>query len=205
MIGQTGILIALILVTIALTAVFLVRPSLTSGPTGKILAFVSLCGLPVICIGAGFSTQMQRSEQTRFCITCHSMETHGQSLYVDDPKYLAAAHFQNHRVPADRACYACHTDYTIYGPVKDKLQGMKRIYMQYVSTPPKTLHVDGGYKNFECLHCHEGARSFEEFPVHVAIKDSLESNQISCISSGCHDTVHNVAALGQVKFWRPTP
>lgn len=24
--------------------------------------------------------------------------------------YLAAAHFQNHRIPADEACYTCHTN-----------------------------------------------------------------------------------------------
>ena len=75
--------------------------------------------------------------------------------------------------------------------------------MQYVSTPPKTIHIRGGYSNLQCLHCHAGARNFEANPVHQAIMDSLESNQKSCISSGCHDTVHNVAALGNVKFWSP--
>ena len=96
--GSTGILVALIVVTIALTAVLLVRPSITAGTTGKILAFVALCVLPALCIEAGMSTHMQRSEQTQFCVSCHSMTTHGQSLYVDDPTYLAAQHFQNHRV-----------------------------------------------------------------------------------------------------------
>jgi uncharacterized membrane protein len=53
------------------------------------------------------------------------------------------------------------------------------------------------------LHCHAGARNFEANPVHQAIMDSLKSNQMSCVSSGCHDTVHNVAAMGNVKFWSP--
>jgi hypothetical protein len=39
--GSTGILVALIVVTIALTAVLLVRPAITAGTTGKILAFVA--------------------------------------------------------------------------------------------------------------------------------------------------------------------
>ena len=40
--GSTGILVALIVVTIVLTTVFLVRPAITAGTTGKILAFVAL-------------------------------------------------------------------------------------------------------------------------------------------------------------------
>jgi nitrate/TMAO reductase-like tetraheme cytochrome c subunit len=202
MFGPTGILIAVIVLTMVLAVFFLIRPSVTAGAREKILVFIALFILPVLCIGGGMSTHMQRSEQTRFCISCHSMENYGKSLYVDDPNYLAAQHFQNHRVPADMACYACHTDYTIYGPLKDKFQGITRIYMQYVSTPPKTIHIRGGYNNLQCLHCHANARSFEENPVHTAIMDSLKSNQMSCISSGCHDTVHNVAHLGHVKLWR---
>ena len=146
---------------------------------------------------------MQRSEQTQFCISCHAMAPYGRSLYVDDPKYIPAQHFQNHRVPADMACYACHTDYTIYGPLKDKLKGITRIYLQYVSTPPTTIHIPGGYNNLQCLHCHAGARNFEENPGHAAMMDSLKSNQLSCISSGCHDTVHNASEAGNLKMWRP--
>jgi nitrate/TMAO reductase-like tetraheme cytochrome c subunit len=201
--APTGILVALIALAILLAAVFLLRPTITGGATGKILAFVALCVLPALCIGTGMSTHMQRSEQTKFCISCHSMENYGKSLYVDNPNYIPAQHFQNHRVPADMACYACHADYTIYGPLKDKLAGLTRIYMQYVSTPPKTIQIRGGYSNLQCLHCHAGARSFEENPIHVAIMDSLTSNQMSCISSGCHDTVHNASQVNHLKMWKP--
>ncbi len=203
MFGLTGTLFVLIVLTMVLAIVFLVRPVVTAGPREKILAFIALFILPVLCVGGGMSTHMQRSEQTRFCISCHVMAPYGQSLYVDDPHYIPAAHFQNHRIPVETACYACHADYTIYGPLKDKLQGITRIYMQYVSRPPPTISIRGGYSNLQCLHCHGGARSFEANPVHQAMMDSLKSNQVSCISSGCHDTVHNVAALSQVKFWRP--
>jgi len=203
MFGLAGILIALIVLAIALAVFFFVRPSVTAGATGKILAFVALFILPVLCVSAGMSEHMQRSEQTRFCISCHAMAPYGRSLYVDDPNYIPAQHFQNHRVPADEACYACHADYTIYGPLKDKLRGVTRIYMQYVSSPPKNITIPGGYNNNQCLHCHNGARSFEENPVHQAIMDSIESNQMSCITSGCHDTIHNVTSLDHVKFWRP--
>jgi cytochrome c-type protein NapC len=133
------------------------------------------------------------------------MVPYGQSFYIDDPAHIPAQHFQNHRVPPDMACYACHTDYTIYGPLRDKMQGLKRIYVQYVSTPPNpaSIRIQGGFKNAQCLHCHLGARSFEENPIHVAIMDSLTSNQMSCLTSGCHDTAHDVANLAHEKFWKP--
>lgn len=201
--GLTGLLIAQIVVAIILASIFLVRPSITSGSVGKILAFLGLFVLPALCLVGGMDTHVQQSEQTRFCTSCHAMVPYGQSLYVDDASYIPAAHFQNHRVPADMACYACHADYTIYGPLKDKLRGVTRIYMQYVSKPPNPIRIPGGYNNNQCLHCHLGARSFQENPIHSAVMDSLTSNQMSCISSGCHDTIHKVTGLTHVKFWRP--
>ncbi len=197
-----GILICQIALSIVLAAIFLIRPSVTTGAGWKILAFIGLCVLPALCIVGGMNTHMQRSEQTRFCISCHVMVPYGQSLYVDDASHIPAQHFQNHRVPPDMACYSCHADYSIYGPLKDKMQGLKRIYMQYVSTPPNPITIPGGFQNAQCLHCHLGARNFEENPVHAAMIDSLKSNQTSCLTSGCHDTAHDVANLNHQKFWK---
>ena len=197
-----GILICQIALSIVLAAVFLIRPSLTSAAGWKIVAFIGLCVLPALCILGGMNTHVQRSEQTQFCVSCHVMIPYGKSLYADDPSHIPAQHFQNHRVPPDMACYSCHADYSIYGPLKDKMQGLKRIYMQYVSTPPNPITIPGGFKNAQCLHCHLGARGFEENPVHAAMMDSLKSNQTSCLTSGCHDTAHDVANLNHQKFWK---
>lgn len=203
MTGQTAILIVLIALTTTLAATFLIRPSITAGATGKILAFVGLFILPALCVAGGMSAHVQRSEQAQFCISCHSMEPYGRSLYIDDAKYIPAIHFQDHRVPASEACYACHADYSIFGPLRDKVRGATRLYMQYVSTPPNPIRIPGGYNNLQCLHCHAGARNFVENPIHSAIMDTLTSNQLSCISSGCHDMIHNVNELGHLKFWSP--
>jgi cytochrome c nitrite reductase small subunit len=197
--GTIGILVALIVLTIVLAAVFLVRPSITGGITGKILAFLGLCVLPALCIDTGMSFHLQRSQQTAYCISCHSMETHGQSLHVLNPDYIPAQHFQNHLVPPDKACYACHTDYTMYGPLKDKLKGLRYVYMEYVSTPPKTIHLIGTYSNSQCLDCHAGMRSFDENPTHTAIMGALKTTQVSCIS--CHNTIHNASEVAHLKMW----
>lgn len=198
-----GILIALIVLSIILALIFFLRPEVTVGAGWKIVAFIGLCVLPALCIAGGMGTHMVRSEKREFCTSCHAMEPYGKSLYLDDTAALPAQHFQNHRVPADEACYACHADYTIYGPLKDKMRGLTRIYMQYISSPPKTITIPGGYSNLQCLHCHGGARNFTENPVHSAMMDSLTSNQMSCLTSGCHDSIHNIDKLEGAKFWRP--
>ena len=202
MFGLTGVLVSLVVLTIILAGVFLVRPSFTAGATGKILAFIGLCVLPTLCIATGMSFHMERSKQTAYCISCHSMETHGQSLYVLDKSYIPAQHFQNHLVQPKQACYTCHTDYTMYGPLKDKLKGLRYVYMEYVSSPPKVIHLDGTYKNSQCLHCHAGTRDFEANLNHMGPMASLVSNQVSCISSGCHSTIHNASEVANLKMWK---
>jgi cytochrome c-type protein NapC len=199
LLGLTGVLIALVVLTIVLAAVLLARPSITAGATGKILAFIGLFALPTLCIGSGMSFHLQRSQRTAYCISCHSMESHGKSLYVLNTSYIPAQHFQNHLVPPDKACYTCHANYTMYGPLKDRIRGLHYVYMEYVSTPPKTIHLDGRYSNLQCLHCHAGMRTFDENPTHTAIMGSLKTDRTSCIS--CHNTIHNAAEVDRLKMW----
>jgi hypothetical protein len=50
-----------------------------------------------------------------------------------------------------------------------------------------------------------GAPSFEEGAVHTAgpeLLPGVKANKISCVSSGCHETVHNVSTLGEEKLWK---
>ena len=196
--------------SIALTALFVVRPEVTGTTGGKIAAFLVLFVLPLFCLGMGFSVEMDRSKSTQFCLSCHIMEPYGRSLRVDDPLHLAAAHYQNHRVPPDEACYTCHTNYAMFGGVKAKLGGLRHLYIYYLGKPPKPAEINlyEPYNNRECLHCHLGARSFEQGVVHTADPATLaaiKSNKLSCISSGCHDVVHDVATLDNMKLWSEQP
>jgi cytochrome c-type protein NapC len=202
----TFAIVILILFSALLAGVLVLRPAITVGPGGKILAFGVLFFLPLFCLTAGMNNELERSKSTSFCLSCHIMEPYGQSLRVDDPSYLAAAHFQNHRVPADEACYTCHTNYAMFGTFKAKLGGLRHLYVHYLKTEPRPqdIQLHEPYNNRECLHCHLGARSFEQGAVHNADPDTLpavKANKLSCISSGCHDVVHNVGTLDKVKFW----
>ena len=172
---------------------------------GKQFAFVALFLLPLVAAFLGASEHMERSKSTDFCLSCHIMEPYGRSLLIDDASYIPAAHFQNARIDRSEACYTCHTDYVMYGSVLAKVRGLRHVYMQYIGGAKPPLHLYSPYHNRECLHCHAGARSFEQGAVHNAdpsIMAGIKANQISCVSSGCHETVHNVAHLADLKFWQ---
>ena len=195
-------------VTIALVFVFFLFPGVTRQRGGKILAFFPLFILPVAAAGLGGWYHLEQSKRLEFCLSCHVMRDHGRSLYIDNPAFLPAAHFQNHRVPAEEACYTCHTDYTMYGDINAKVRGLRHVYVYYLGNLPRPadLKLYRSYNNRECLHCHEGARSFEEGQIHnadPAIMAAIKANETSCISSGCHDQVHTVGKLNELKFWTP--
>ena len=200
-----ALLFVCLIATIALIAVVIIAPGITGSKTGKVLAFVALFALPVTMGFFGVTEHMERSKQTGFCLSCHIMQPYGRSLYVDDPSYLPASHFQNARIPRDQACYTCHTNYAMYGDIKAKLHGLRHVYVQYLSTPTQSIRLYEPYNNRECLHCHLGARSFEEGTTHGPVMDDIKSNQLSCVSSGCHDLVHNVGHLDHLKYWSPQP
>ena len=92
----------------------------------------------------------------------------------------------------------------MYGDFTAKWRGLHHVYVQYFGTIPKPSEIKlyTPYNNRECLHCHEGARNFEEGVIHAADADTLaaiKSNKLSCISSGCHDMIHEVGGLEGAK------
>lgn len=201
---------AIIAVAAALAVLVAVRADLTRQRGGKILAFVALFLLPPLVLWGSFSAHMERAQSTAFCLSCHVMTDFGRSLYVDDPSYIPAVHFQNNRVPRDRACYACHTDYAMFGTVRAKLRGVRHLSVQYLGTvpAPDRLRLYEPYNNRECLHCHAGARTFEEHSAHIKTPERLaaiQSNVLSCTASKCHDTLHDVATLVDATFWKGHP
>jgi cytochrome c-type protein NapC len=198
------VLAATVLVAVALIALVALRPSLTAARGGRILAFLAFLVLPLLATAMGLSTHMEQSKTTEFCLSCHVMEPYGRSLRVDDDTWLPAQHYQNNRVPRDMACFTCHTDYTMFGDAKAKLRGLRHVYVNYLGEIPEKIELYEKYNNRECLHCHAGARSFEESDLHKEMRADLGSNTTSCLE--CHDTVHNVHELeGKPLLKEPAP
>jgi cytochrome c-type protein NapC len=168
-------------------------------------AFVALFVFPALTGGMGVNSHIERSKTTNFCLSCHVMEDYGKSLQVDDRSLLPAIHFQNNLLPRDQACFTCHTDYTMFGDFSAKLRGLKHVYAYYLGRPSQPIKLYNPYNNRECLHCHLGARSFEESEAHTKDPQALtrmKQNQLTCTSSGCHNTVHNVGQLKDATFWK---
>jgi cytochrome c-type protein NapC len=206
MLSDSNIALAVAGLALLLALLLVTRADITRVREGRVLAFLGLFLLPSMAVWAGISQHMDRAKTTAFCLSCHAMEDYGRSLHVNDKSYLPAAHYQNNRVPRDRACYTCHTDYTMFGGLKDKWRGLSHVKVQYLGTIPKTgeIKLYQPFNNRECLHCHAGARSFTEASAHQKSPDLLEkvnNNQMSCMSSRCHDTIHDVTTLADAKFW----
>jgi len=202
-----ALLLGLIVVA-AIPILFLwARPESTRSTEGKIVAFLVLFVAPALILYGGATAHLDRSKSTSFCLSCHAMTPYGRSLRVADTEYLAAAHFLNNRVPRDHACYTCHTDYVLFGGVKSKMRGLRHVMVNYFGTVPDTIRLYKPYNNRECLHCHLGSRSFEESSGHqgddVSMAD-LKSGKTSCMTSGCHDVVHDVhRGLKDSDLWHP--
>lgn len=201
--------IVVAVIAVAAAAVFVVAawPSMTREPSGKILTFFALFIFPASVALSGGWWHLERSKKTEFCLSCHTMSDHGRSLLIDDPSYLPAAHYQNNRVPGDQACYTCHKDYTMYGGVAAKWRGLRHVYVQYLGNRPKpeAIKLYTPYNNRECLHCHLGARSFEEATAHQRKPGQLaamKTNAMSCMNSGCHEFVHDVESIKDSPMWK---
>lgn len=193
-------LVAVVAVALALIALVVLRPSLTAARGGRILAFVALLVLPFLITAMGVSAHVESSKTTQFCLSCHVMEPYGRSLQVDDPSFLPAQHFQNNRIPRDQACFTCHTSYTMFGDAQAKLRGLRHVYVYYLGEIPEKIQLYEPYNNRECLHCHAGARRFEESDLHKEMHSELISNATSCME--CHGPAHNVRELAEKPLWK---
>ncbi len=196
---QAEILAAFIVVNILLIGVLRIRPELTRATTGKALAFLALLVLPVVIFSFSTTHHLEKATTTEFCLSCHVMEPYGSSLRIDSSDHLPATHFQNKRVPTDRACYTCHTNYAMFGDLRAKLNGIRHVYVNYLGTIPDDLTLYEPYQNRECLYCHAGARNFEENDFHLGMRSDLEQNDVSCLE--CHPSEHAIDQLDSLPMW----
>jgi hypothetical protein len=96
----------------------------------------------------------------------------------------------------------------MFGTVLAKMRGLRHVMVNYFGTIPDSIQLYKPYNNRECLHCHLGARSFEEQSAHQDEETSmadLKSGTVSCLTDGCHDVAHNVHDMEDVTFWKPLP
>ncbi|MCC6621905.1 MAG: NapC/NirT family cytochrome c [Deltaproteobacteria bacterium] len=205
-------LFVVLLLSAAAFGVFLwVRlPQLTGARSGRVLLLLALLVMPILLIQLGVARTLTGSKQKEFCTSCHEMEVYDTSLRIDDPEFVPANHFQNRLVPQETACYTCHTDYTLYGDISAKLNGLKHVWVHYFGDvpPPGEIALYTPYPNDNCLQCHRGGRNFEKKRPHTTEGVTLEllySNQKSCVGKGCHDKIHDIDHLAEHDLWGEAP
>ncbi|MBI4666030.1 MAG: NapC/NirT family cytochrome c [Nitrospinae bacterium] len=167
---------------------------LLGGGARKLLAFISLGVFPLVW-GAGVLGQgLEEAQKVAFCAQCHVMTDYVKSLEVDDDEPLSAFHYQNNLVPKEKACFACHTQYTMFGPIRAKLQGLSHLYVYYIKgAPAGKISLYSPYDNRECLRCHESSRKYQKLRMHNKPEEmfkKLADNKQSCLAKGCHDLAH---------------
>ncbi|MDZ4696141.1 MAG: NapC/NirT family cytochrome c [Deltaproteobacteria bacterium] len=175
-------------------------PRFALSHSGRWLVLISVAILPVGISAAGLTVQLRTSSQTTFCLSCHPMQEYGRTLFVDNRKALAAVHYQERSIERDKTCFACHTDYAMFGNMKAKLNGLRHVWVQYVGKVPEKLALYQPYPNHNCLHCHEDARGYVENPVHKPFFAELSANTRSCLQ--CHNVAHDKKAAADGHFWQ---
>ncbi len=195
--------IGLGLAAIAIVLVVVIRVEAERHRFTWALGLLGFIGLPGLVLLLGSSHQMKQAGTTEFCLSCHEMQPYGVSLRIADPDHLPAAHFQNKRIPRDRACYSCHTSYTMFGGVSDKVRGAKHVWKHFFAgrDGDAPLHLYDPFLNRECLHCHAGARSYEESFGHEDMLRDLADESASCLD--CHDTTHAIDTIEGHELWEP--
>ena len=196
--GLLGV-IAILAFNLILVIVLVRQPSRLWVAGGRVLTYLTILVLPTLGFSVGFLEHADQAKRTEFCVSCHVMEPYGRSLQIDSLDHLPANHFQNARVDQERACFVCHTNYSMFGDVQAKLNGLQHLYVNYVSGPPDKIELYQPYQNRECFSCHANARSFEENDFHIDVRAELEANEFSCLE--CHAVTHDVSELTSLPMW----
>jgi cytochrome c-type protein NapC len=167
---------------------------------GRLVLLAGLLALPLLVSAGNISYGVHQSSSTRFCLSCHEMQRHGKSLFVDNKQALAAVHYQNRLVDREAVCYTCHKDYAMFGDVTAKLNGLRHVWAHYIAGVPKKIELYRPYPNSNCLHCHDDSRKFVEGVAHRPVLAALYSGSLSCL--GCHRVAHDMAKVDADELWQ---
>ena len=181
---------ALILIT------YLVRRPVLDATT-KLWLLAGVGILPIITAATGNVQGYYQMKERSFCGSCHVMTPHANDSGDPNSKSLASRHARNKLFGEDN-CYACHSDYGMYGTVTTKIGGMGHVwyyYTEYRNTPleeaKKTIHLKKPFPNENCMQCHSTELAvWNDVPVHKSSLEDVRSGKMSCASGGCHGFAH---------------
>ncbi|HEV8131245.1 MAG TPA: NapC/NirT family cytochrome c [Acidobacteriota bacterium] len=155
-------------------------------PARHWLLLFGIALLPGLALLFGSRAAIEKAKSPEFCGSCHVMDPFITDLKDPKSQTLASRHYQN-RYILENQCYTCHTDYTVFGPVKAKLTGLRHLWNYETRNYRIPIKHRGPYNFENCLHCHGQAKIFLE--KHDAdVRKQLESKAVTCLD--CHAPVH---------------
>lgn len=162
-------------------------------PTAKWLHLVGLAIMPLFIWFLGNFVAIEEAKNVAFCGSCHPvMDPYVNDMRDPTSNTLAAIHYQNRYIVAEH-CYSCHVSYGLFGTFRAKMEGLKDVYRFYTATWELPITLSLPYSNWNCLHCHEGAKKYEDLAVHRAIRPLVTSEKMSCLS--CHRPTHPTRSI----------
>lgn len=197
--------VALVIALVAIAAGFVLyfaSDHLAGSRAGRLAMLLGVLCLPFAALFTGATHAYDQSSSTEFCLSCHEMQRHGTSMFLDDPTVLPAVHYQSRLVDRDHACFECHTNYAMFGNLRAKVDGLRHVWVHYMEEPPQKFELYEPYPNRNCLHCHDDARDFIEAAPHRDQLAALYGGEVSCLE--CHKSGHGLPRLDEGELWLPS-
>lgn len=150
--------------------------------------FLALTLLPLLVMFVGYLHGFQEMETVQACGGCHVMTPFVNDLKDLKSEALAAVHYKN-RYIQDNHCYACHTDYGMFGTASAKLAGVRHIYYNVTGSYTLPIKIASPYPNGRCLGCHGESQKFLNSDGHPKEdQPQLFAGAMSCLD--CHGPPH---------------
>jgi cytochrome c nitrite reductase small subunit len=151
------------------------------------LLLIGLLVLPAFALLGSTGSMFEEMKDVESCNSCHVMNAFIDDMRNPESATLAARHFRTGAIPA-KQCYSCHTGYGIFGTMEAKRDGFRHWLLYATRTWEDPITFKGSYPNANCLACHSPAPAFRRVQSHVALRETLETDQIGCYT--CHGLPH---------------
>jgi nitrate/TMAO reductase-like tetraheme cytochrome c subunit len=163
----------------------------------KVVLFFGLGVFPIAVAATGNVQGMEATKERQFCGSCHVMTLHAADSNDPASQTLGARHARNQLFGSEN-CYACHSDYGMYGTVLTKMGGMRHVYLYYseykdvpLEEAKTSIKLLKPYPNHNCTHCHSTENElWRKRPDHASSAQDTREGRMSCASAGCHGLAH---------------
>ncbi len=153
----------------------------------KWLLFLGVCVVPVPVMVLSTAVGLEQAKAIAFCRSCHVMGTFVEDMEDPASQRLAAIHFKN-RYIQENHCFACHTDYGLFGSVHAKIGGLGHIWQDATGTYVLPVKIEPAYRFTICLNCHGQSQKFRTQTAHAGIVPKTLRGEITC--ADCHGLSH---------------